>query len=317
MAIQLRPLGFGEMLDQTFNIYRRNFGLFLGVSILPPIVALLVAAAVAVLAVFGIGMATLKDIDHLSITVIAGLAVVGVVLLLIYYTTMVLSQAASIRAVSEVYLGRQTTISESFSSAFRRLGPLLLITISVTLIAFLPMIVPAALGVTAFFMGKADNTAAAVILGIVAFLTLMAAWVYMVFIVLRYLLAIPSCVIENRTTAEALHRSAFLMKGNYFRALGILVLIGLLGALIAWALQIPTVILSLLLAKTSVPWLGTVVSQLVQFAASAFIAPLGTIAHALIYYDARIRKEAFDIELMMREADGEVPQNQTPAPNFG
>jgi hypothetical protein len=69
-------------------------------------------------------------------------------------------------------------------------------------------------------------------------------------------------------------------------------------------LQIPTLILTFAFMKTSFPWLGNVLSQIVQHAGAALIAPLWTISVALIYFDIRVRKEAFDIELMMRELDG-------------
>jgi hypothetical protein len=43
-----------------------------------------------------------------------------------------------------------------------------------------------------------------------------------------------------------------------------------------------------------------------QFLASSLAGPIGTIAAALIYYDQRVRKEAFDLQLMM-QAIGQAP----------
>jgi hypothetical protein len=47
MAHTLRPLSLGQLLDETFNIYRRNFLLFVGISAIPNLVLLVFQLAVA------------------------------------------------------------------------------------------------------------------------------------------------------------------------------------------------------------------------------------------------------------------------------
>jgi hypothetical protein len=46
---------------------------------------------------------------------------------------------------------------------------------------------------------------------------------------------------------------------------------------------------------------------------SAVIGPLATIAMTLIYYDERVRKEAFDLNYMMEMLDGPTPQQASSA----
>ena len=48
--------------------------------------------------------------------------------------------------------------------------------------------------------------------------------------------------------------------------------------------------------------------QVVTFLAQALVAPLATISFSLIYYDERVRKEAFDLQLMMDALDAPVLQ---------
>jgi hypothetical protein len=43
------------------------------------------------------------------------------------------------------------------------------------------------------------------------------------------------------------------------------------------------------------------------FVASLLTGPLATIGVALVYYDERIRKEAFDLQLMMSSLDAAAP----------
>jgi hypothetical protein len=53
------------------------------------------------------------------------------------------------------------------------------------------------------------------------------------------------------------------------------------------AMVIPSVMMRLIL------------NSLVGFVAGSLTAPLATIGIALVYYDERVRKEAFDLQLMM------------------
>ncbi len=48
----------------------------------------------------------------------------------------------------------------------------------------------------------------------------------------------------------------------------------------------------------------SIVLQFVAFADQAVLGPLLPIALSLVYYDERVRKEAFDIEHMMQQLDG-------------
>src|ERR671924_134165 len=41
----LRPMSTGQVLDRTFNLYRRNFVLFFGIAMLPPALLMLMQLA--------------------------------------------------------------------------------------------------------------------------------------------------------------------------------------------------------------------------------------------------------------------------------
>jgi len=46
-----------------------------------------------------------------------------------------------------------------------------------------------------------------------------------------------------------------------------------------------------------------VLNQIASLIAGTLIAPLAVIAMSLVYYDERVRKEAFDLQLMMESLD--------------
>ena len=47
-------------------------------------------------------------------------------------------------------------------------------------------------------------------------------------------------------------------------------------------------------------------AYLATFVAGALSSPLPTIAMSLVYYDERVRKEAFDLQLMMAGIDAQA-----------
>jgi len=49
-----------------------------------------------------------------------------------------------------------------------------------------------------------------------------------------------------------------------------------------------------------------------SFISECLVGPLATIAFSLIYYDERVRKEAFDLQLMMMTLDAQ-PLAASPA----
>ena len=95
-------------------------------------------------------------------------------------------------------------------------------------------------------------------------------------------------------------------------------MIYLLYFAMAWGViavfQIPFLALIALYAKQpQIVTVGMILMQLGSFLANVLVAPVSTIGFALFYYDLRVRKEAFDLQVMM-QAIGGAP---APAPITG
>src|SRR4029077_10050890 len=67
MARTLRPLSLGKLLDETFDIYRRNFLLFLGIRAIPNLILL----------VFQLTLVGIASFDAKSSGVAGALAALG------------------------------------------------------------------------------------------------------------------------------------------------------------------------------------------------------------------------------------------------
>lgn len=96
-------------------------------------------------------------------------------------------------------------------------------------------------------------------------------------------LAVPIAVVERGGVGGALSRSAALTKGHRWSVLGIVLVIGIIGA-----------VLGVIVGQIA-PAL-TFGGALVNLALSALLSPWGASAQALGYHDLRAQKEGVDIE---------------------
>jgi hypothetical protein len=193
------------------------------------------------------------------------------------------SQGATVMAVSNVHLDRPTSVAESFASIKGRIFYLSLIMIGVGIgisVGFILLIVP----------------------GII--------------LALMWALTIPVAVLEDKGLRDSVSRSAELTKGSRGRifVIGVLFLILIYTIFVLW--EMPIFILIGVFTRGHNPAEFPVWSQIAfpigSFLTQCLVSPLLTIALSLVYYDQRVRKEGFDIELMMSTLDG--AQGQTPAP---
>lgn len=197
-------------------------------------------------------------------------------LLLVSIVTMAISQAATTTAVSALHLERPVTIRDAFAGLRGRVIRLCLIPFSVGIL---------------------------IIFGL--FLLILPG----LFFALRWSLVIPAAVIERLGLRAAMARSAMLVEGQYGRVLMIYCLYFLLLLVFSFAWEIPVFVALAMRggSPTAAPIWVQLLLQVGTFITQCLVGPLQTIALALAYYDARVRKEGFDLEHMLAQlgpADG-------------
>ncbi len=116
-----------------------------------------------------------------------------------------------------------------------------------------------------------------------------------VYLLLRYFALLPAILLENQSVTNAFHRSRDLSFGFKWRILGTMFLAWVIMVVVVALLQ---AVLAILQSFVSIPPLA---SQLVSAAASMFIGPLITITLTVLYYDQRVRKDGFDLEVATRD----------------
>jgi hypothetical protein len=312
--LELRPLAIGELLDRVFSLYRRHLATFVGIMAIPSIFGLAMALSLRIAqyiggpeftggAPFGRRPFDTPDQAFNVISIFGG----AVVFIALYWVAYMLALGASAVAVSEIYAGREISISAAYASARQRTGRLLMLTLlwflliagPATLLVLLSIAL--AIGARALFGAVWQAGVLAVLLiglGTVGFMILS------IFLSLRYALSAPALMLEGVSARVAMRRSVFLTRGY----LGRVFLVGLCAAMLAYTgallLQVPFSIASAFAGKNSPTgfWLD-MVGGVFGAVGQTLTAPVMVIGVAVLYYDFRVRKEALDLQVMMTALD--------------
>jgi hypothetical protein len=200
-------------------------------------------------------------------------SVLGMLLLLIIFQPLCL--AALTKNISSAYLGHNMTAADSYRSALPRLAPLILTQLLILLIFFAFAVV---VGIFAYVMGPIGFTLG--LLVVIIPVIIMGLWFYVV---------APVVILEGSSGTAALARSRELMTGNLGKGFGLGLVLLLLGLVVGFILGA---------IVGFIPMLSPMIRVFLQNVISALILPITTAPIILLYYDLRIRKEAFDLQML-------------------
>ncbi|HKQ60907.1 MAG TPA: glycerophosphoryl diester phosphodiesterase membrane domain-containing protein [Candidatus Polarisedimenticolaceae bacterium] len=299
----LRPLSMPELLDRTVGLFRRNFAVLVGCMAVP--VPLAAAMGIAFVRLQTAVMANRVDseLPQLAVWGLVSLVALGV-----YLLVYVGSAGATTIAVTEAYFERPISIGEAYRRTRQRYGTLLLLTLNLG-VRFVGI-----LAVAGFVFGVLIVAPFAALSGsgggseIVAVLSLLvgivlvfAVAIFVGWFFLRYTLSLPAVTFEGLSTMPAIWRSVDLTQGHRWRAFVVLLLVGILGYVAALLFQMPFLILQVTLFAPVPPFWLQAVSQAMAAASGALIGPVRLIGFTLLYFDLRVRKEAFDLETKLEQ----------------
>jgi hypothetical protein len=286
----LRPLAFGEILDGAFTLYRRNFLLFVGTSLL------LSLALIAVVIVVGRTGGAMAEVMPGPIAAV----VIGLVSVAVLAMATLLWGALTWQA-SQAYVGRPVSLGEGMSaggrSAMTLVGAVILGLLAFGVTLYCVVFV---MSIFITLMVSMKITA----LSIAAFVLTLAVIMAVFFLISALFFAVvPAVVLEELGPLDAIVRSLRLAKGalaritgvlavtlliSYLPVLGVLLLTGgLQGALSPWAAQAAGQSTSAVLVEQLLTWLVGLLTT--PFVFSVLV---------LLYYDRRVRTEALDVEML-------------------
>lgn len=287
--LNLRPMTLGEVLDHTFRLYKNNFWLFAGITGLPFLLILVFQIAVAAM---GSAKMPVSGTPAISPSYLGGIFAGAAVALLLYLLLVWYAQAATVFAVSDLYLGRPVTVRGSFGRVGAKVFRILVIFILIFLVFFVGFLVVAfAIGIVAALFKSP----------FLAVFFLLLAFIPAVIFFCRIALAIPTAMLENTGAIRSLERSIHLTRGFGFQMFLIYLLVVILSIAIALIFQGPFFGTAARAAAshTPLPFSIAVLQDLGSFISQVLVGPIATIATSLMYYNLRVRKEAFDIQHLM------------------
>jgi hypothetical protein len=112
-------------------------------------------------------------------------------------------------------------------------------------------------------------------------------------------------ILENLGYMDAIRRSWALAKGDLGRVIVVVLLSSILLSVIQ---QIPTIPLQIINAMDKTPRTDLQVLQVViGMLAQILVLPVQAILMVLLYYDIRVRKEGFDIQMLAQSIGATLP----------
>lgn len=298
-AIPLRPLGLGDIYDAAFRIIRYNPRATVGSAVLVTSVAMLVPVLLTAALAWAVDISYSSDADLTDAGVLGAIGSRGLGLLLqsigLFFVTGMVAHVTMAAAV-----GRKLTLGEAWAATRGKRGRLLglIALLAVMLVLLL------ALFVLLLLAGSAALSGVAQVLFVFVLLPAYAAAMWWFWIRIYYL-PVPALMLEDVGVFGAIERGHALTGRSFWRVFGIALLTTVVTAIAGAMLALPIgLVLSAVAGGNGSSELDVVVASLVSAVTavvqSAFVAPFTAAVISLQYVDQRIRKEAFDVELMTR-----------------
>lgn len=259
--LRLRARSVTEIVDAAFQLYKRDaveYVLVSAIAYAPWVVAQLLL---------------MRGLTTLSSSQLGSPGTVSLLLALVGVFVYALMSAVLSRFSSDVYLDRQTGLGPVVRAVLplvpRIIGATFLFAL-VLMLGFVPVLIGAAMSNVALILGGT---------------LLSIGWVF--YALARFFAVFQVIVLENRSAIAAFPRSGELSRNRKLHILLTLALVFIIFIM----LSIAVTVVGQLLGSTA----GTVVLQALY---TVVAYPLIGITQMILYYDARIRAEGFDIEVM-------------------
>jgi hypothetical protein len=281
----LHPMTIGDILDRSIQLYKSNFLKFIGIVLLVKGPYLILAYILGYILTDLIMLASpempyyLGESIALSLIRLLELLFVGPILI-----------AAATMAISERFLDRDIGITEAYKRILRRFFPLLGTILLTGAIISAVLLGCVFLGFSAILAGVQPGLIM-VTLGLVLAGVL---WIWYTFIP-------QTVVIEGEGGITAMKRSKYLVKGYFLKAFVLIVLVFIAVALITGIISFGIVKALFFLGEY-----GQLLAEGTSNVVSVFLEPFRIAAVTLLYYDFRIRKEGFDLEIMAEELEASM-----------
>ena len=263
----LRPLGIGEIIDVAIKVYRARFG------VLVKSVAILLAPVFALSALIRISFPAGDDLfeetqpgatPEFDIDEFWPFIAGTLLIVVLAYLASQIATGACFKAISGAYLDEEAGWQDSLRFARSKLGSLVWLSF-LTAVCLVP----------------------AFLLCILPGIYLWIAWT----------VAAPVLLLEDARGWKAMKRSRELVKGRFWSTFAVVLLVAILTGIVQ------AVFVGILAGVVSVSGNEVAVAiadAIGQTASGVLTTPLSAAVLTVLYFDLRVRKEGFDLELLSR-----------------
>jgi hypothetical protein len=299
-AMPLRPLGLGDIYDAAFRIIRYNPKATVGSSVLVAAAAMALPLLVTGIFTWSVDLSLDQsgDLETADLVgLIGSLGAFGLAAVLQYVgTILVTGMIAHVTAAAAV--GRRLSLGEAWRATqgkrWRLIGTSFLLALGA-------MVLVAAYVVAWILVVLATDSAAPVVIwGLITVPVFICLFVWL-WIRVSYL-PVPALMLEEVGVFGAIGRGFRLSHRQFWRIFGIALLTVLITGVASQVLGTPLGLMGGIAIEALGPQyelLGLVVIQAITTVlTAAFVAPFTGAVTSLQYLDQRIRKEAYDVELM-------------------
>lgn len=313
---RLRPRNVIEIITEAFHLYKENWKLFAMVVLVFYVPAMVFQMGWQVQYANFMQVAQSHQVPNNAMSMLGSIGIWTLLFVVSIYGAMFLINYSLTRAVSDIYLGKKVELREiirpnnrfwGFVGASLICG---LAMMAVMIVCMIPMI--GGIAATTHH-GSADPTAAIVmVLGM--FATMFGCCLVLPAIAVWFIAVWPAAVVEGQGSLGAIRRGISLVRGFYWKAAGLLILTVLISSTINYLIISPYMMTVFYGTFShgfaagngvvapyypSIPVLG--MGGVLGLLGGCVTMPMVMLPIVLFYYDLRIRKEGFDLQMLAEQ----------------
>jgi hypothetical protein len=313
----LEPMSTGDVIDRSVRIYRRNFAPLLSIVAVPSFIGYLATTFFW----YGYSKMILGSVEtgvpEYSPTALLMLAIGGI-LYPCWMFAMLLTVAGMSRVIGDhIMLSETITFRKCFSAARKRIGDIFLmgllgIVILIVVYFIISIIAIVAIMIAALFISVTSTSGmppwvVGTITGIAALLAVAFGIAAALYVIARVVFLPQVLMIEGQTAGLSIGRAMQLGKGNWHRVGGIVLFTYFVSLSLLTALTLPVLaglyFTGILTAEFMVSPTWNIIYSSFSQLSNLLCLPIWITSYTLLYFDSRVRKEAYDLELLAREVN--------------
>lgn len=309
----LEPMSTGDVIDRAVRLYRRNFTPLVAIVSVPTLIGYVASL------MFWYGYTNLF-LATPTVSAAPGEAVwmliIGTGGYIFWLFSLLLTISGLSRVVGDhVMMGEPITLRKCFSAVRRKLGDITVMGLLGLVILFgmyiaMMMVVFILILLVGLIVGLVVSAhlpqwVTMLIMAVMGLIAIAIALIVVSFIFARFVFMPQVVMIEGESAGNAVGRASRLGKGNWYKVGSIAIFTYFVSSSLMWALTLP-VLAALYLSGmvgddffSSSTWNVFYISF--KDLSGMLSLPIWIVSFTLLYFDSRVRKEAYDIELLARE----------------